>query len=216
VATNGSVNGRRPVLVPAEPDGDTIERCRRGERAALESVFRAETPALERLLVRLAGPSADVEDLLQTTFVEAIGAFPRFHGTASVRTWLGRIAIHVVHSHLRSSGRRRRRVAALELVRDRAEPVDPAPEPDHVAHGRRQLERLYQHLDAIGIKKRLAFMLFVFDGRSIEEVAALQGASVVATKSRVFWARRELLARVGKDPVLRDLVEGGLPGKAGA
>lgn len=199
------MTGRSRAYVAPEPDARTVEACRRGDRQALETVFRVQAPALERLIVRLVGPKADVEDLLQTTLMEALGAFPRFRGKASVRTWLGRIAVHVVHQHLRHPERRRRPVA-LDLVRGHLEPADPAPAPDRQAHVRRQLERLYEHLDAIGIKKRLSFVLFVLDGRSIEEVAALLGASRVATKSRVFWARRELLARVGADPVLRDLL----------
>ena len=38
------------------------------------------------------------------------------------------------------------------------------------------------------------------------KVAALTGASVTASKSRIFWARRELLSRASRDPLLRDLV----------
>jgi DNA-directed RNA polymerase specialized sigma24 family protein len=60
----------------------------------------------------------------------------------------------------------------------------------------------------IAPKKRIAFVLHVFEGHPIEEVAALTGASITATKSRVFWARRELLKRAARDPQLRDLVEG--------
>src|SRR5262249_25593924 len=105
---------------------------------------------------------------------------------------------------------RRRKRVTLEVLRGGLEPidpVDPAPEPDRLAHARRQLENIYRHLDAIGVKKRLALILFVFDGRSIEEVAALVGASEVATKSRIFWARRELLAAMEEDPALRELLE---------
>src|SRR5882724_5537988 len=147
------MTGRTPAFVASNPGERTIEACRRGDRHALEAVFRIEAPALERLIARLVGPVADVEDLLQTTLMEAIGAFPRFHGKASVRTWLGRIAVHVVHQHLRRPDVRRRRVT-LELVRD-YEPTDAAPEPDRAAHTHRQLERLYHHLDSIAVKKRL-------------------------------------------------------------
>src|SRR5262249_6484757 len=73
---------------------------------------------------------------------------------------------------------------------------------------RRKLERLHQHLEQVAPKKRIAFVLHVFEGHAIEEVAALTGASVTATKSRVFWARRELLRRAARDPILRDLLEG--------
>src|SRR5262249_11084565 len=195
-----------PAPVVLEPGASTIDACRRGDRHALEAVFRAHMPVLEHLITRLVGPTADVEDLLQATLIEAIGAFPRFRGKASVRTWLGRIAVNVVHQHLRRPEHRRTRVT-LELVRGEQEPVDPAPQPDCRAHSRRQLERLYQHLGTIGVKKRLALILFVFDGRTIEEVAALMAASRVATKSRIFWARRELVSLVDNDPVLRELIQ---------
>jgi RNA polymerase sigma-70 factor (ECF subfamily) len=188
----------------SEPTADTIEACRRGDRQALEAVFRTHAPALERLIVRLAGPTADVEDLLQTTLIEAVRAFPRFQGKATVATWLGRIAVHVVHQHLRRPYNRRRRVR-LELVPG-GEPIDGAPEPDRLAHSRQQLEHVCRHLDALGAKRRIAFILFAFEGRSIDEVAALTGASRLAAKARIFWARRELLARVAADPALRGLV----------
>jgi DNA-directed RNA polymerase specialized sigma24 family protein len=61
-------------------------------------------------------------------------------------------------------------------------------------------------LEAIAPKKRIAFVLHVVEGYSLEEVATLMKASRTATKSRVFWARRELLARAGRDALLRDLL----------
>ena len=185
--------GREPQAV--------VDACRRGDRAALAQVFRAHSPAIERVLGRLMGPDADKEDLLQATLVAAMGAFPRFRGEASVRTWLIRIAVRIVHEHMRRPDRRRR--VSLEIV---SAPIDTAPEPDRVASARRALARLYRHLEAIGPKKRIAFVLHVFEGHAIEEVAAIMGASQMATKSRIFWARRELLRRARKDPALRELL----------
>ena len=187
-------------LIP-EPNLAEIDACRRGDRRALEAVFSRESPMLERQIARLVGPGADVEDLLQVTLVEAIGAFPRYRGEASVRTWLARIAVHVVHRHLRSPERRRQ--TSLELL---ANVADRAPVADEIADSRRKVERVYHHLDAIGPMKRIAFILHVLEGRSIAEVAALVGASKMATKSRVFWARKSLLARARKDPQLVDLL----------
>lgn len=189
---------------PGREPSALVDACRKGDRAALAQVFRAHSPAVERVLGRLVGPDADKEDLLQLTLMAAIGAFPRFRGEASVQTWLIRIAVRVVHEHLRRPERRRR--VSLELV---SAPVDPAAEPDRVVAARRALSRLYDHLDVIGPKKRIAFVLHVFEGHPIEDVAAIMGASRVATKSRIFWARRELLRRARKDPTLRDLVPEG-------
>jgi RNA polymerase sigma-70 factor (ECF subfamily) len=143
-----------------------------------------------------------VQDLLQSTFVAAISAFPRFRGEAHVRTWLARIAVRIAHERLRSAGHRRR-VDVPDLEERAAQGEEsPVPHGEHDLDMRRRVERLYVHLDAIGVKKRVAFVLHVFEGHAIEEVAALTGASVTATKSRVFWARRELMKRASRDPLL--------------
>lgn len=187
-----------------EAESDLIEACRRGERQALERVFSAHAAYLERVLRRVAGRSLDVEDLLQTTLMAAIQAFPRFRGEAHVRTWLARIAVHTAHDRLRSASLRKRAdVADLEALAVSGE--DGAP--DELLEVRRRLARLEYHLGELGAKKRIAFVLHVFEGMPLEDVAALMGAGVAATKSRVFWARRELLRRASRDPWLRELAE---------
>jgi RNA polymerase sigma-70 factor (ECF subfamily) len=185
---------------------DLVEACRRGERRALEAVFMTHAPHLERLLARVVGSSLEVEDLLQSTFVAAIGAFPRFRGEAQVRTWLARIAIRVAQERLRRAEHRRR--GDLPGLEDSADPRSPAAGDERGVDARRKLARLHEHLEMIAPKKRIAFVLHVFEGHPLEEVAALTGASVTATKSRVFWARRELLKRAARDPMLRELLEG--------
>lgn len=185
------------VAVSAE----MIEACRRGDRAALDRVFRMHAEVLERLLARIVGPRTDVEDLLQETFVAAMHAFPQFRGEASVRSWLHRIAINVAHKELRRP--RHRREAALEDD----SPALASPAPDQLADTQ-LATRLYAHLEKLEARKRIAIVLHVIEGYSVAEIAALTGASQTATKSRLFWARRALLASMKRDPHLR---EGGEP-----
>jgi RNA polymerase sigma-70 factor (ECF subfamily) len=184
---------------------DLIEACRRGERPALERVFRSHAPYLERVLWRVAGRSLDVEDLLQSTLMAAIEAFPRFRGEAQVRTWLARIAVRTAQDRLRSASHRlRAQLPDLEATESRD-----GSDAERDLDLRRKIERLELHLNALGAKKRTAFVLHVFEGMPLEEVAALTGAGLPATKSRVFFARRELLKRAARDPWLRELVQGG-------
>ena len=186
-----------------EPPSDLIAGCTRGDRRALETVLRAQAPQLESLFMRLTGRRSEVEDLLQNTLIAAIRAFPGFRGEASVRSWLTRLAITTFQDYLRQPERRRR--AQLVLISDQ----DALPDSTHVdrqADARRGLARLDTHLEAIAPKKRVAFVLHVVEGYSLEEVATLMNASRTATKSRVFWARRELIGRASRDPVLRELL----------
>jgi RNA polymerase sigma-70 factor (ECF subfamily) len=212
---------RRPFLHDTVADSNAAEiaACRRGERAAIAAVFRRHAAMLERALIRLVGPDADAEDLLQETFAEAIAGFSRFRGDAAIGTWLYRIAVNVAHKQLRRP--HRRRTVSLEVVPEVVLEVVPEAligamsdgdtrrRPDELAQRRQLVERLYAHLDALGPKKRIAFLLHVIDDRPLAEVAALMGATRAATKSRVFLARRELLSRVRKDPGLRELVASG-------
>jgi RNA polymerase sigma-70 factor (ECF subfamily) len=176
----------------------------RGERAAQETVLRGQAPSLENLFMRLMGRRLDVEDLLQNTFVAAIRAFPQFRGEASVKSWLTRIAIAAFYDHLR---RPERRLARLELVSSEIPSDEVGLE--RRAEARRGLERVALHLGQLAPKKRLAFLLHAVDGHPLEEVAALMNASRAATKSRVFWARRELMSRARRDPQLCDFITGG-------
>ena len=156
--------------------------------------------------MRLVGRRSEVEDLLQNTFIAALRAFPRFRGEASVRSWLTRIAIAVFHDHLRRPEIRRR--AQMVLISESHGIADPL-QVDRQTDTRRGLSRLSVHLEAIAPKKRIAFVLHVVEGYPIEEVAMLTKATRTATKSRIFWARRELLRRVRRDLLLRDLLAEG-------
>jgi RNA polymerase sigma-70 factor (ECF subfamily) len=67
---------------------------------------------------------------------------------------------------------------------------------------REAARRLYSELDRIEPVQRLAFTLHAVDGRPLEEVADLMGATLVATKSRVWRARQALEKRARRDPLL--------------
>jgi RNA polymerase sigma-70 factor, ECF subfamily len=198
--------GRVVNLLPAfsAQELDQIEACRQGDRRALQAVFLAHAPYLERLLGRIVGSAVEVEDMLQSTFLGAIQAFPRFRAEAQVRTWLARIAIRTVQDRLRSAAHRRR--SQLPDLENSPDPRSLHGAPELDLDMQRRLRRLHVHLERIAPKKRVAFVLHVFEGMPIEEVAALTGASLTATKSRVFWARRELIKRAQRDPLLREHV----------
>src|SRR5690606_24296437 len=131
-----------------------------GEHAALERVFTEVAPSVERLLRRMLGPRAEIDDLLQITFIGVIKAFPRFRGEASVRTWVCRIAVRSAVDYLRKPEQKR---PHLQLVGEGTEHVLD----DHRIDERRCLERIYRYLEGIAPKKRVAFILHVFDGHPL-------------------------------------------------
>jgi len=185
-------------------DRALVSGCRAGDPASLDRFFRTHVDYVERVVARLVGPTADLQDLVQTTFIEALQSFGRYRGEASLKTWVARIAVHVCLHQLRSGVRRN---VSLELVPPTSEPEDPARRADGELPLRQLARRLHELLDRISPKKRVAFLLYTIEDYSLEEVAALTGASRAATKSRIWFARREVIAAVRNRPDLRQFVQ---------
>lgn len=179
-----------------------IAGCCAREPAAVAAMFKEYCGTVERIISRLVGATTDLEDLVQTTFVEAMRAIGRYRGEASFKTWITSIAVHVAQHHLRAGHLRRH--APLELVPE-AHVATSSPNLEAQIDERRLSARLYALLDKIPARQRVALLLFTIDGRPVEEVAALMGASQTTTRSRVFFARRALRTLIAADPDLSEM-----------
>jgi DNA-directed RNA polymerase specialized sigma24 family protein len=71
---------------------------------------------------------------------------------------------------------------------------------------REAVRRLYDILDGLEAKQRVAYALHVLEGRPLAEVADLTESTVVATKLRVWRARQTVESRARHDPLLKDYV----------
>ena len=187
------------ALAPSE-EQDLARACAAGDRAAQARLFRIEVQSVHRLLHRVLGASPALEDLIQESFIRVFRALPGFRGEAHLGTWIGRIALRVAYEHLRQA---RPAVARLESVPDL--PSDD-PDAERQLMAREGLRRLYRILERLEPKQRIAFTLCTIDGRSQQEVAALMAASLVATKTRIWRARREIDRLARLDPLLASLV----------
>lgn len=182
---------------------DLVERARRRDGAAFRELFRCHVGAVHRVIYRLAGPGGEVEDLVQTAFVEAFRSLPDFRGDALFSTWLTRIAVRVTFH-----AKRRRAPLSLSLSADEAsEPAVDQPGPERIAAARQGLAQLDIVLAEMRPKRRAAFVLHVLEGHSMEEVAAILNASIAAVKVRVHDARRHIEKRCKTRPELADCLQ---------
>src|SRR5262245_15670521 len=83
-----------------------VQRCREGDLAAFEEMYRAHAGRLFSVACRLLGNATDAEDLLQEIFMSAHRKLDTFRGESALGTWLYRLATNLCLDHLRSrSGR---------------------------------------------------------------------------------------------------------------
>lgn len=172
---------------------------------ALGDLYRRHVRGVERVLGRLLGPTPDLEDLVQATFMEALRGLAGFRGEARLSTWLARVAVGVAQHHLRGTARRRARLVLVRREDEAPEPADPRADPVRV-QGRLDVQRLYAALDRLPPARRVALVLHLAEGYTVDEVAALTRASRFATRARLALGRRQLRAVLAADPALRALL----------
>ena len=175
-------------------------RCLDGDRAAQHELFEREKHRVHATLHRILGPRPDLDDLAQEAFIRIFRSLRNFRGEALLATWIDRITVRVAYAHI---SERKRQPPLLELVPDVA---SADPDGEQRAMDRQATRRLYEMLSELSAEQRTAFALHVLDGRPLREVAQVQGASVIATKMRVWRVRRELERRARLDPVLAGFV----------
>lgn len=180
-----------------------VERAGRGDQVAFQRLFRAHVAQVHRVVYRLVGPGPEIDDFVQTVFVEAFRSLPTFRGEALFSTWLTRIAVRVT-----MRGVRRRPPPAVSID-GAAELPAGTPGPERRAAAREALAALDLLLAELRPKRRVAFVLHVLEGHSMEEIAAMLNASVSAIKVRVHDARRHIERRLGRQPELLTVLSTG-------
>lgn len=152
-------------------------------------------PRMYRVALRLLGCADEARDVVQEACVKALRAADGFDGRAAVATWLHRITVNCVYDHLRKKHVKARDQVALDgeltgmLISVEASPADRAE--------RGELYRIASTLvAALPDDCRTAFVLTQLDGYSYDEAAAIVGEPRGTIASRVYRARKILVAQM--------------------
>ena len=140
--------------------------------------------------LRRMGDSGLAEDLVQDTFVAALGAARGVRGDSSVRTWLTGILKRRIADSYRAP---ERGVESLDANAEQA-PEIPAPDADP-ALGFEQVrlwEALQKQLDRLPARAAKAFVLSELEGRDADEVSRILGITPNNVWGMVRRARKSL------------------------
>jgi RNA polymerase sigma-70 factor (ECF subfamily) len=167
-----------------------VERCRQGDLAAFEEVYRAHARRLYSLACRMLGNPSDAEDQLQEIFLSAHRKLEGFRGDSALGTWLYRLAMNHCLDFLRSRASRSSQLT--DTLEDDAGWYEP---------GQRGLAE--QSVTRIDLERalaklpegcRAAFVLHDVEGLEHREVADVLGIAEGTSKSQVHKARLRLRA----------------------
>jgi RNA polymerase sigma-70 factor (ECF subfamily) len=178
----------------AMDDDELIARLAGGDDTALRELFSRHAPWLAARL-RVVLPAADVEDVLQETFLAVWRGAGRFQPEGAGGGWLWGIARRQAALWLRRRGQAGSLVDALAQA-GRAAADDPA----EAALTRADLASAVAALGPPGKPEREVWRLLYVEDRPVAEVAELMGVPAGTVKSRAHRARRLLRAALGGRP----------------
>lgn len=169
----------------AADDAELIAAWKGGDETAASELVRRHARALARFLAGAGAPDADLDDLVQESFIRAFRAIGGFRGQCLFRSWLMAIGGNA----LKDLGRRmaRRQVVPLdERIADRdgdpAQRAEASETEDRLRHGLARLTRM----------QREVFLLRAQQGLEYEEIAAMLDTSMGAARVHYHHAVKRL------------------------
>jgi RNA polymerase sigma-70 factor (ECF subfamily) len=189
---------------PRVQDGQFIERLKRGESAAFETLVNERSGEIYGLLYRLTENTEEARDLTQETFLRAYQSIRSFRGDSDLRTWIYRIAINQARNRWRWWRRRRRdSTVSIDSTDENGKPALVAtlkaenvlsPEQDTLAHERERILR--NALKGLRRVYRETVILRDIEGFAYEEIAVALDISIGTVKSRLARGRQELRSKL--------------------
>lgn len=174
-------------------DEALLAACGVGDSAALGALFDRYHDAVYRLISRLLrSEPSEIDDLVQTTFLEAWRSARKYGGRGAVKSYLFGIAANTVRHYVRAARRRRDAYAECPAPSAGTSPAD-------ATLRAQQVSRLAAALEELPIDLRTAYVLC-----DLEDVPGVEAARILGVRAGTLWRRLHDARRA-----LREAIEGG-------
>ena len=179
-----------------------VDELKAGSEEAYAWLIQHYHQPVYSLVYRMLNDSADAADTTQEVFLKVFRGMKSFHGQASLKTWIYRIALHEASNKRRWWRRHKSQEVALEqpigslgagleqtLADDNASPLDAAMQQQTRA-------RVEQELHQVAEPYRTTVILRDIEELSYEEIAEIMQTTLGTVKSRLTRGRDALRKRL--------------------
>ncbi len=165
---------------------DLIDACRRGDRNAQFKLYKLYYKAMFNTSLRIVNDTAEAEDIMQESFLDAFQRLDSYAGQGSFGSWLKRI---VVNNSIDSLRRVRDTVSIEQAGIDLPEEQDDHSEADI----RFRVEEVIKAIRQLPEEYRVIVSLFLLEGYDHDEISGILDISNQLSRTRYSRARQKLL-----------------------
>ena len=183
-----------------EADRILVERVQLGDKQAFGLLVSKYQRKLARLVSRMVRDAAEVEDIVQESFIRAYRALPGFRNDSAFYTWLYRIGVNTAKNWLQAHGRRVPTSTSLDNEEaetyDEGELLRDSDTPERLLMTKQIGETVNAALETLSAELRTAITLREIEGLSYEEIAQIMDCPIGTVRSRIFRARDAISAQL--------------------
>lgn len=183
-----------------ELDQLLVARAQQGDKRAFGLLVEKYQRKLGRLLSRMIRDQAEVEDVVQESFIKAYRALPSFRGDSAFYTWLYRIGINTAKNYLVSMGRRPQVLQDVEIEDvenfEGGDEMRSVETPETSLMTKEIAQTVNDAIAALPDELRTAITLRELEGLSYEDIALVMQCPIGTVRSRIFRARENISAKL--------------------
>ena len=203
----GTAVGNLASAIGSHPEeAAVVSQLREGSEEAFAWLISKYHQPIYSLVARTIPNPEDAADLTQEIFIKIYRGIGKFHGDASLRTWIYRIALHEASNQRRWWSRHAQREITIEAeiaLSDEGEGVclkdtlaDRSGSPFDAAAQQEVSSRVEAELRLVPEPYRSVVILRDIEGFSYEEIAEILATSLGTVKSRLMRGRAQLRQRL--------------------
>jgi RNA polymerase sigma-70 factor (ECF subfamily) len=193
----GMVRGPTPTD-PLSTDLGMVEAVRNGDATAYRGLVEKYQGRVYNVVYGMVRDQEDARDITQDTFIKAFRSLHTFREDSQFYTWLYRIAMNQAIDFTRRRGRGALPGAEEDVAfrhpGDLASDPQNADGPRKVAERQQMMDAILLALDTLPEDQKQVILLRELEGLSYKEIAAVLDIAEGTVMSRLFYARKKLVA----------------------
>jgi RNA polymerase sigma-70 factor (ECF subfamily) len=165
---------------------DLIEACRKGDRSAQFKIYKLYYKAMYNTCLRIVNDTAEAEDIMQESFLDAFERLESYTGEGTFGSWLKRIVINRSLDFLRKE---KDYISLEEEQIDIPDPIEENREEEITS----QVNEVREAITRLPDEYRVVMSLFLLEGYDHEEISQVLNISNQLSRTRYSRARQKLL-----------------------